>query len=255
VNGLHEAIIDDATWNVAQEYMAKNPPRPVPAKYTIKNPLAGLIICGKCGRSMVRRPYSGKYEDTLICSNSSCKNVSSSLKLVEKHLLESLKAWLQEYKLKIDTTNLNNTQANTTELYQKALANLDKSIKTLNKQMNSLHDLLEQGIYTTEIFLDRSKIISGNIQQLTTQKNILIQEIELEMIREENQKNIIPKVERLLEFYESLPNAEAKNQALREILEKAVYNKDVNGRWHHSPEDFELVIYPKLPKEYFSNSN
>ena len=48
--GLHEAIIDEGTFNLAQEYLSNNPPLPIPTKYKTKNPLAGLVICGMCGR-------------------------------------------------------------------------------------------------------------------------------------------------------------------------------------------------------------
>ena len=34
---------------------------------------------------------------------------------------------------------------------------------------------------------------------------------------------------------------------LKEVLEKIVYLKKSSARWHGSPDDFEIVIYPKVP--------
>ena len=58
---------------------------------------------------------------------------------------------------------------------------------------------------------------------------------------------MIPKIEKLLEVYNELPNAKQKNDMLKEILEKVVYTKDKGGRWHNLPDDFEIVVYPKIP--------
>ena len=89
-DGLHEAIIDKDTYEAAQELLSKNHIPSITKKRTIKNPLAGLIICGKCGRRMSRRPYSSGQHDSLICPITSCDNVSSFLSIVEVKLLQGL---------------------------------------------------------------------------------------------------------------------------------------------------------------------
>lgn len=59
VEGLHDAIIDENTFNSVQK--KKTPQQPaVRNDKSLKNPLAGLITCAVCGRKMVRRPYSSK---------------------------------------------------------------------------------------------------------------------------------------------------------------------------------------------------
>jgi hypothetical protein len=57
----------------------------------------------------------------------------------------------------------------------------------------------------------------------------------------------IPKIEKILQLYKSTDDPVLKNKLLKEVLDKVVYTKTVNGRWHNSPGDFELVLYPKLP--------
>ena len=82
--GRHPAIVSKEMYDSVQQIRKKNPPRPISIKNTIKNPLAGIVYCSKCGRAMVRRPYQKRgQDDTLMCSYTSCPTVSSKLSLVE----------------------------------------------------------------------------------------------------------------------------------------------------------------------------
>lgn len=248
VNGLHPAIIDEHTFELAQSFMKNNRPNPVSKNHTVMNPLAGIVICGKCGRKMVRRPYNAtkKCPDTLMCPDKYCKNVSSALYYVEDRILKSLENWLSEYKI---ICNKKNDQKNLTQLKLKreAVSKLDKEIQETKKQINKLHDLLEQGVYSIETFVERSNINNDKLKRLLNDKSILQKDIDEEANRKENKKVMIPKIEKLLEVYNELPNAKQKNDMLKEILEKVVYTKDKGGRWHNLPDDFEIVVYPKIP--------
>lgn len=52
-NGLHEAIIDDDTFNKAQVILNNNVSFPRTDVSKLINPLAGLVKCGICGKTMV----------------------------------------------------------------------------------------------------------------------------------------------------------------------------------------------------------
>lgn len=249
VDGLHEAIIDENTWSLTQEFYSNNKPAPVTKDKEVKNPLSGIIVCGMCGRRLVRRPYGGKYPDTLMCPVTSCSNVSSQLSFVETRLLQGLEQWLQEYKMNwgIDDKSLIK-QDNQTEIKKKALKKLENEIKGIEKQLDNIHDLLEQGVYTTEVFLDRSKLINEKLNAAKKDREILEDNLKWEQLRNESQKTIIPKVEKLLEIYHSIDDICLKNKLLKEVIEKAVYIKTVGGRWQSNPDEFELVLHPNLPK-------
>ena len=107
---------------------------------------------------------------------------------------------------------------------------------------------MEQGVYSTEQFLDRSRKLSERIKKNETDRAALGADITNEKKREQARKQIIPKVERLLDIYDTLPSAKAKNDILKEVLEKVVYLKTKNGRWNNSPDDFEITLYPRVPK-------
>jgi hypothetical protein len=198
---------------------------------------------------MVRRPHSGRYPDTLICCNTTCPNVSAKLSIVENRLIDALEDWLKEYRLDWNLINIEESDGDIQlEVLKKAINKADEDLATLKRQINSIHDLLEQGVYSTDTFLERLKILNERIEEVRQNKEKLIHELQKEEMREKSKRTFIPKAERIMELYRSTENPAFKNELLKEVLDRVVYTKAVNGRWHHRPDEFELVLYPKLPK-------
>ncbi|MBV7276307.1 recombinase family protein [Clostridium sp. PL3] len=257
VEGLHEAIINNYTFNLAQEYLKTNPSTPCPKDRGLKNPLSGLIVCGLCGRKMVRRSYSKKeYPDTLICPSTACPNISSQLPYIEERLLEALENWLRGYKITWEAKdNEKSNQDIQIDIKRKALKTLDKELKNLEKQMENIHDLLEQGVYSVDTFLERSKILNDEIDKTQKDRETLLDDLcfNKDKDKNESQKIIIPKVKKLLELYKVTDDPSLKNELLKEVVSKAVYTKTTkNSRWHDKSDDFDLVLSPKLS---FDNNN
>lgn len=246
-DGLHEALIDQATFDLAQKCLAQNSSRPCPKDWGVRNPLAGLIVCGVCGRKMVRRPYTKKeLPATIMCPSTACKNVSSHLAIVEDRLLEALKTWLDDYKVKWKFEENTATKVKV-DIDEKGIKRLNDELKTLEKQMDSLHDLLEQGVYTTEVFIERSKVLSNKISAVQLAKKTLQDDLELEKQRDESQKVIIPAVKKVLELYKVTEDPALKNELLREVVDKAVYIKTKKSHRCHPTDEFELILHPKVP--------
>lgn len=250
IDGLQKPIIDLDTWDKAQKYISENHSRPVPTRYITKNPLSGLIICGKCGRRMVRRPYSGKnagQPDTLMCYNTACSNIASQLSYVEDRLLKSIDDWLYDYKasLKMKDSIKPDIQV---EVKKKALLSLEDELKKAEKQIDNLHDLLEQGVYSTDKFLERSKVLSERIGHMKERQKVLADELKNGINLDKQKTLFIPIVEKVLKIYRTSRDPAKKNDLLKEIVEKAVYTKTVNGRWHNRPDDFDLELFPLIPK-------
>ncbi len=247
VDGRHPAIVEEQIFRQAQELFAKNPPRPVQENGTVKNPLAGLMYCEKCGHALVRRPYGTGYPDTLICPTQNCDNVSSQLHYVEQHLLDSLRHWVVQYQIEMKKRE-SQQKVRSWAVNEKALKRLEIEYQTLNHQLDNTHDLLEQGVYTAEMFLDRTKKITERMKQNEAEQEAMREKLQQFRRMDENRQTLIPKIEHLLEVYNSLSSAKEKNEMLKEVLERVTYRKDAGGRWHNSPEDFALTIYPRLPK-------
>lgn len=58
VKGLHKPIIPIDDFNKAQDILKSHKNSKTPKSKTIQNPLASLVVCSVCKRSMIRRPYS-----------------------------------------------------------------------------------------------------------------------------------------------------------------------------------------------------
>lgn len=245
VDGIHPPIIDEAVFLAAQEIFAQKGPPPVQSKNMVKNPLAGLLICGKCGRTMVLRRSGDRAG--LYCPNRACDNVGSGYDIVEERLLQALDRWLGSYRLEW-SDRLPEEEQSLIDLKEKSVRRAQDEIETLKKQLARTHDLLEQGVYDTDVFLERSRSLSARISAAQEAAEALAVDLAEEEARAASRRNIIPKVERLLDVYAALPSAQAKNEMLKEVIERAEYTRLSRERKNGMADKFELVLFPKLPR-------
>ena len=241
VKGRHQPLIDEETCRRAEEYLRQN--YHVPYYHgRIKNPIAGLVKCGKCGRNMMRHVYWNEYE-YLACIAEGCDNKPSPLHHVESALLNALEQWLDGYRLQWDPEkDQEDREESELEVREKALENLHKELATLEGQKERLYDLLERGIYDEETFMERSARLASRISETQTAIEKAKQALEEERKRAKARTEIIPQVEKVLEQYHSLEDPKHKNALLKTILEKAIYIKEPGS------DQFTLKIFPKLDK-------
>ena len=243
-DGLHEPIIDSVTWQIVQEKRSKHE-APVPHNDTIFNPLTGIVFCAKCGKRMQRRPYKARgWDDTLICTNIHCDNISSKLFIVEDKIIESLKEWLKDYKT--DCTDY------IEEMNSRKKVNLEENIKSLNKELEvqnkkltNVYDFFEDGTYTKEMFSQRCQLIFKNISEIKASIEEIEQQIEIENKKEEGKKSIVPKIQNVLDIYYNLETVEEKNILLKSVVKRVDYLKTKKALKKNADlTDFELDIYP-----------
>ena len=247
VDGLHPAIVDEAVFQKAQELMGRSGPPPVPKKDVVKNPLAGLLRCGKCGHSIVLRPNASC--GMLGCPNRACDNVGSKYDIVEERLLQALASWLADYRLEW-SDKLPADEQTLIDLKSKSLRKAETELETLRRQLDRTHDLLEQGVYDTDTFLSRSRSLNERIASTEADIASLSAELVEDEKRAASRRNIVPKVEKLLEVYAELPSAQAKNEMLKEVLEKVSYTKLRRSGRNGPFDNFELTLFPKLPTSF-----
>ncbi len=197
---------------------------------------------------MQRRPYTkiGK-PATLICYNSKCDNVSSKLYIVEDKIIEALKIWLKNYKIDYDVKVDSNTESH--QLIEKSITTTKKELEREYNKLNKIYDFLENGIYNKDEFLKRLKTIKDNIESLEN-KLQEYEELLSKNIQIQNEKEtIIPKIENVLDLYYKLETAKDKNILLKSIVAKVTYLKTEKAiKKESDPTNFELHIYPKIPK-------
>lgn len=245
--GRQPRMVPHDVFEEAQTYIGLGTPK-TPEAYGVKSPLAGIVVCSECKKRMQRRPATrkstrnGSKFDVLMCRTEGCPTVGSSLDLVEKELIRHLKEWVDGYHLE-DVS----PESRTPE--KEKLLNLARNEhETLMKQNSRLYDLLEQGVYTTEVFLERSRHLQERIEKSATNIESLEQDLKYEIDREANIKNFIPACHNLLSCYWDL-SIEERNKALKILLDSVEYKKTVrNGYGDANKPTFELTIKPRIPK-------
>ena len=244
VDGLHPPLVTDEVFGKAQELIASVRVPAVTTDHELKNPLAGLLICGKCGKAIIRN-HVCKNRSVLRCINKSCDNIGSYVHLVEERLLRSLGEWLEDDSL-LDVRSVDESALTAKQDAVQAVAN---ELSTLRGQLSSAHDLLEQRVYDVETFLNRSRVLTDRIADAESRLGLLSGELAEDEQRAASRRMFLPMVDCLLKEYDGLSVRE-KNIRLKSVLEKVVYTKSV--RSHHSAasaDDFELVLYPRITGE------
>lgn len=245
-DGLHKAIIDMKTWNIVQEKLDKHEP-PVKNNNVVQNPLLGVVVCAKCGKRMQRRPYKAKgWDDTLLCPNPHCDNISSKLYIVENKIIYSLKEWLKNYKIDCNDY-LNEIKSKKKITFEENVKVLKKELDVQNKKLSNVYDFFEEGTYTREMFSERCSAISSTIANIRANIDEFEKLIIIEDKKEAGRKAIVPKIENVLDIYSSLQTAEEKNTLLKTVVKRVEYLKNDKAiKKDSDPTDFELDIYPNI---------
>ena len=244
-DGLHPAIISEELFMKAQNILSKNAPRPISSLNVIRNPLSGIIYCSKCGRAMVRRPSNNKTKtDMLICPRTGCSTVGSNLPLVENVVIQTLGELIENYKLNDNLQD--NSGVDIIASKEKILEEKLQELEKLSEQKTKQYDFLEQGIYTTEIFLERSSTLANQMRNCTSSIEQLEKELEHDRKLLAQKNSFIPKYENLLSSYWEW-DINTRNDVLKELIERIEYTKETkNKRSQGDSVTFTLDIFPKI---------
>lgn len=230
--GLHEPLVAPELFEAAQRRLAERAAPSVREARTLKNPLAGLVVCGKCGRRMQRRPYKNGVSAALICPNPDCDTVGANLSAVEARIVAAAGPWLDGRRLSGDRSASDGEI--TREIRRQSLARLAREIAALERQRENLRDLLERGVYDAETFQTRWAVIEARLERAERDKAAL-----------ENFKDEAHEDARALPEYHALTPA-ARNAALKSVLDRVVYRKEPRSR-RNGPDEFTLDLFPKCP--------
>ena len=163
VQGKHPAIISDEVFALAQERkgkMTKEKP-----DSTLKNVLAGIIKCKKCGKALAFQSHKGR-KDRLHCRTGGqyCDNKSSNYDIVLEAVLNGLRAHLKDFEIEINTDNDKEVKE-----HEKLLKRLEKESADIEKRQAKLYELLEKDLYTPEVFRARNDALAQEREELEHQ--------------------------------------------------------------------------------------
>lgn len=243
VKGKHEPLISQDIWDIVEakigsaEYLDRSS-----KNRQMVNPLSGLIYCPHCGSAIIRgtSPVLNGREEYLRCRTIKCPTKSTPLLAVEKRIIDELHGSLDELNIFLD---------NYEEEYEIKKANRRNELELLEmnlaKRRNMLAkacEMLEEGIYTIEMFKARQSEINGQIEHIEAS----IAECKTRQEHEEVEivRKLVPNIKYCLEAYYTL-DPKSKNKLLHSIIDRIVYIRDVGVKF--SPIDnFEIDIKLKI---------
>ena len=231
--GKHEPLIEPEIFAQAQRRLTSKAPN-VRRSLKIINPLASLVKCSECGSAMVMKVNGAKVK-YLSCNTLDCKTLSTKFDDVEKQLLLELTEALRGFKKYIDD-NSSRIELKASERANLAVR-IDAEIKKKDAMLERCCELLEEGIYTKEKYLQRVKILEDELNGLLETRQQLSDDKDEQEI--ESIKTGIPILERCIQKYDEL-DVKAKNEILRSLIDKIEYNKQSRQ------EKFSLKIYMKI---------
>lgn len=227
VPGLHQAIITEQQWAQAQAIRTS---RYIPSQNTghVVNPLAGLLICGRCGRNM-QRMGNNKGAPYYLCNTRGCV-AGAKCEYVYPAVIAAMQDRLAALRLEASSKSGADTSAD--EAMAAAYA---KEIAKLDARIPRLHEFLEDGTYDRQTFRDRLSSINAQKNSLLEKQAELQDRIALK--RGADLNRAANALENVLSLLPTLP-PEEQNKLLKSVIKKITYFKEKKTK----PRDFSLVF-------------
>jgi DNA invertase Pin-like site-specific DNA recombinase len=231
VEGKHPALIDHETFMLAQERIEGRGYLAPKTRSPLSNIFAGMLRCPVCGYIMIYHARKGNASNFY-----NCKHYCSKA-LLHRDLVPAVKTALQEAHLPELEAKLNSGEGESSTIQRQLIDRLEKQIADFKKQEVKQYDLLETGIYSNEVFLERNNALREkmtlNFQQLEEAKKSLPQAIDYE-------EKIMSLKAAIDIIDDDTATIEQKNRLLKAIIKNIDYVSDKNQP--KGTNDFKLSI-------------
>lgn len=236
-DGMHEPIITEEQWELAQAVKKKKGHHSTHTTKELKNPFAGILFCEKCGAGL-KRNVPGKNQGTapwFRCPTRGCDCRIVKCHTVEEAIRDAMEDWLDEYIIQLNSESKPKVDPIAT-----ALEAVQAQLAGLQQQQDTLCDYLEKGVYTIDMFTKRNATLSREIKKLQESEAELMRKKESGSQANQAAREIIPTTQHILDNYDVLTIAE-KNRLWKLVMKKATVYRTPDG-------ELSVHIYPKLPK-------
>lgn len=229
-DGKHKAhaLVDEETFRAASDKFYSDKTK---GTLKLRNPLAGLLVCQKCGKVMTYQSYGDRQNTAPRYSHppsQKCKVKSAFMNDVINALVHSLRLYIDDFECKID--NLPDVDENTIIDQVEAMK---KELRKLERKLAKAFDDYEDGIYTANEFVERKAVHNARIEAIKAQIEALEDSIPE---KEEYQEQIMGLTEALAALLDPDLDADVKNEYLKGIIEKIEFSRE-------NTEEFILDVY------------
>jgi hypothetical protein len=213
-DGKHLPLVTQEIFDKAQEILNNNPRAKWDAP--LKNVLAGLMFCSKCGKAIAQHPYKTA-KDRYNCAN---RNGCGSKSAPVDEVIEAVIFALENEELPKLEVKLKNDDGNSYMIQQKQIKKMKEDLEELMSQEEKQYIFLEKGTYTEEVFLRRNKALHAEMEELKTRifeaSKVLPKEVDYG-------EKIVTLKKAIASLRDDTATAEAKNKLLKTIIKRIDY--------------------------------
>lgn len=212
--GKHKGIVTQEIFDAAQNKSANHPRYKWDAP--LKNPLAGVFFCSKCGKAMAQHPYKHA-RDRYECRN---RNGCGSKSAPIDEVMDAVIFALENEQLPGLEAKLINNAGSSLKIQQANLQKLSKELEELQEQEETQYTMLEKKVYSEDVFLKRNKALHAEMEVLKSK----IFEVKKELPKEVDYGKKIVTLKKAIDGLrnESI-TPDAKNKLVRAIIERIDY--------------------------------
>lgn len=232
VEGKHPALISEELFQAAQEKRGRAPR--IRMTKQLQNPFAGLCRC-ECGAAMVLRP-STKAQLRIMCQQQThCHNKSALYSEFEAEVVRVLQDRIADLETQYAAEGERGTAM---QLQENLLAGLRRELIDIEMQQEKLYDLLERGIYTEPVFLQRNAALA----ERRSATEAAVQRAQIIKTQKTDIRERIVKLTEAIAVIEnkSLPIKE-KNDFLRTAIKEIRYTRKI-GRYDNDPFVLDISL-------------
>ena len=220
IEGKHSkhALIDEETFRKAASKFHSDRTK---AGLKLRNPLASLLYCQKCGTIMHYKTYDGKRNPRFAHKPSQVCTVKSALASdVIDALVHALKMYIEDFEVKI--SNMPDVDENTINIQ---LEELQKELRKTERKLSRLFDAWEDEEISNNEFAQRKAVHNARIEAIKEE----IEKLEDAVPEQEEYKESIMKLSEALDaLQDKTLDAETKNKYLKEIIRRIEFSRE-NG--------------------------
>ncbi len=236
--GKHPAIIEQELWDAVQARRGTIPPNK--KSHNFENPLAGLLFCKKCNRSMTRRTYKDKEGNErsaprVACTDQRrCRTASARLDEVLEEVVNVLEAAISDFEIRIERGD-----DSSMEIHRQMVERMEKRLHELRELEITQWDEKTKGGMPAHVF---ERLNSATVREIEEVQHALC-----------DAQNAVPEPinlqEKLTTFRAALdslldPEAPAreKNILLKACIERIDYYREQVNNGHKKRGDQEAPI-------------
>lgn len=217
--GKHKqhALVDEETFKLVQNRSHSDRSK---SDVALQNPLAGLMSCKKCGRSVYLQSYSGKRNKryTHRQNTEGCKVKSALHPDVIAAVTHALKTYIEDFELKIEKTSDVDEK-----MIERKIGELRKEIDKTKKRKAKLFASWEDDDISHNDFVERKAVHNQRLEILQEQ----IDELEYTIPeKEEYEEKLLMLSDAFIAINDDELDAEAKNMFLKKIIRQIEFSRE-----------------------------